>query len=351
MAVYITGCLFTLLTSHIFNRIKHNRDTALRNVIIALLSAFPLIYIASIRYNVGQDYFTYVNLFKRIANGTNTYPVEPLYLWMNKIVAFLHGDYPWVFALSAVIFSVFTFLCIKNDSPYYCLSVFLLVTTGYYFAFFNAMRQFIGCAILLWGIHYALERRKIPFIITFLIATGFHTSSILFFPVYFLVNRKLNRRLIICIAVFVFALSRPISTLLIRVLSFTRYAYYIGGRFDTDSQGFVTLAINIAIFIFTTLYYDDQDERFKLYYNIQAISLCLSAFVGQVVLIHRVRWMYGLPGIILIPQAISKIEDKRVRTLVSCTVVVLYAIYFYIIIGINNSNNVLPYDTIFNNGF
>lgn len=351
MAVYVVGCFLTLITSHIFNRIKHNKDTVLRDIIIALFSAFPLIYIASIRYNVGQDFFTYVNLFKRIANGTNIYPVELLYRWLNELIAYFHGDYPWVFALSAILFLVFTFLCIKNDSPYYGLSVFLLVTSGYYFVFFNAMRQLVGCAILLWAIHFAQERKIIPFSAFVLIATGFHTTSILFFPVYFLANRKLNRRLIIGIAITAFALSGPISNLLVRLLSLTQYAYYIGGRFDTESQGFVTLAINIAIVIFTTIYYDEQDEKYKLYYNIQAISLCLSAFVGQVVLIHRIRWMYGLPSIILLPLAISKIEDKKMRMFVSCAVVLLYAIYFYIIIGINNSNNVLPYDTIFNNGF
>ena len=351
MPVYITGCILTLITTNVFHRIKHKKDTELRDVLIAFLSSFPLIYIASIRYDVGQDYLTYVQLFKRIAAGINTYQVELLYLWMNEAIGILGGDYPWVFAISAVIFMVCTFLSIKRDSPYYCFSAFLLVSTGFYFIFFNGMRQMLACAILLWALRFVEERKLIPFLISVLIASGFHTASVLFIPVYFLMNRKLNLKVICGIAITAFALSGPLSNLIMRLISSSKYSYYIGGRFDRESSGYITLMINIAVFVFTTFFYDKDDEQYRLYFNIQAIALCLSAFVGQVVLIHRIRWMYGFPAIILIPKALEKIPEKKTRLFAKCAIVVLYAIYFYITIGINNSNNVLPYDTIFNHGF
>ena len=77
------------------------------------------------------------------------------------------------------------------------------------------------------------------------------------------------------------------------------------------------------------------------------ISLWLTAFVGKVVLIGRIRWMFGFSSIILIPMTLDNISYKKTRFLAGTAIVVFYAVYFYYTIGINNSANVLPYQTIF----
>ena len=63
--------------------------------------------------------------------------------------------------------------------------------------------------------------------------------------------------------------------------------------------------------------------------------------------VGRIRWMFGFSSIILIPMTLDNISDKKTRFLAGTAIVVLYAVYFYYTIGINNSANVLPYQTIF----
>ena len=347
MWVYITGCLASVVMMWFTSKVKYKRESAWHSFLVAFFSALPLIYIATIRYNVGKDYMNYKNLFIRIADGSNRYSVEPLYLWLNKGLAAVGFDYVSVFFATSFIFLLFIFLAIYNDSPNRMLSAFLVVCTGFYFTFMNGTRQMMACAILLWPLKYVKEKKFVPYLITVVIAAGFHYTSLIFIVAYFIGNWTINRKWLIALTGMAFLLSTPLANLLNRIISSSYYSGYVGGQFDVEAKGYVTLLITAAIMAFATVFYEDSAE-YKLYYNLQAVALVLAGLNGKVVLVNRIRWIFGLPVIILVPLAISNIKNEKARTIITAGIVILYAIYFYYTIGINNSNNVLPYDTIFN---
>lgn len=353
MIVYIGACLISIALIAILPKlqINGNRLSESNSLLIPFLLVLPLIIVASIRYNVGKDYIPYMNLYMRIANGTNTFPVEPLYDLLNRALSTIGAPFPSIFAVCAIIFCTFTMMAIRRDSQYPALSIFLFVTTGLYFTFFNLMRQLMAYSILLWAIKYAQERKLTRFLISVIFATGFHASSILFIIVYWLSRNLFNRKTIIVISALLFVMANPVAKLTNRIISMTSYAHYIGGVFDVERSGYIGLIINVVLVIFATIYYDESDEKAKLYYNLLVISLWLSAFVGKVVLIARIRYMFSLSFVISIPLFLSKVEDNKSRAVIKAAIVILYFIYFYYTIGVNNSNNVLPYDTIFNHGF
>ena len=103
--------------------------------------------------------------------------------------------------------------------------------------------------------------------------------------------------------------------------------------------------MNLAIFLLASAYYT-KDKKYVQYYNLQVIALWIAALTGKVVLISRIRWMFGLPGIILVPMILQNIK-KRDRLLIGTIIVVLYFVYASYTIGVKNGNNVLPYQTIF----
>ena len=240
-----------------------------------------------------------------------------------------------------------TILGIIEESPYPWLSVFLLVTAGYYFSFFNTMRQLVGCAILMFSIRYIKKRDLKRFLVCVLFATCFHYACLFFIPVYFLYGKRIQRKTLIIITAAVFVLATPLSRLILQIVSWTPYAHYIGGFFDTSERGYTTLLINIVQILFASVYFDSEDNDFVFYFYLEIIALWLSAFVGKVVLISRIRWMFSLPSIILLPMVLSKVKRKNDRLFITAVLVILYAVYFYYTIGINNSANVLPYQTIF----
>lgn len=347
MVVYCVGCLLSMLMTWLALRVKHNTEGWRYKFAISFFASLPLMLIAAFRYNVGQDYVAYVRVFNQAIIGYRQIGIEVTFYELNRLIHALGGDYAWLFGICSFLFCMFVYSQIMEDSPYPTLSVFLLVTAGYYFSFFNTMRQLVGCAILLYSIRFIKKRDSIRFGICVAFASCFHLACLVFIPAYFLHGKFLNRKALVIITVSVFLLAMPLSRLIIQIVSLTSYSHYIGGIFDTSERGYTALIISVVQVIFATIYYDKDDKDYSFYYNLQIIALCLTAFVGKVVLISRIRYMFGLSTVIFLPIVLSKVRRKNDRRIISVVMVILFAIFFYYTIGINNSYNVLPYQTFF----
>ena len=138
----------------------------------------------------------------------------------------------------------------------------------------------------------------------------------------------------------------------------TKYYIYINSRFDINETGYIVMAINLCILFFAYIYYKrniskennievSKIENYSFYSNLQLISTIISIYDGSLPLLNRVRWATGITIIILIPLIIKQERNIKTRMLYIGIIVLLYCIYSFYTIGIKNSNNVLPYLTIF----
>lgn len=344
MIVYTASCVASMLIAWATLHVKQLENS--KPWFKALLACFPLFFIAAFRYDVGQDYlYTYFPYFYRVQAGTVTETLEPAYHLLNVIVAKLGGSVVWVFAISAAIFMMCVFTSIYRESPSPVLSIFLLVGMTYYFIFLNTMRQMIGCGILLYALRFVQKKRFGPFLICVLIASCFHISCFLGIVIYFLQFIRFSPKITLGVTALLLVLSRPLTQLALKIIAMTPYGSYIGSVFDTGEKGYFIIAINAAILLLGMAFYQKND-KFNLYFNLQVVSLWIAAFSGNVALIGRLRWMFGLPGIILIPLILKGIKNGKLRFLAISAVVICFALYTAITIGLRNGNNVLPYQMI-----
>ena len=346
MTVYCCSCLASMLVAYLgMRRFSGDRQ----RIAVVLFSALPMILVAALRYDVGTDYLhTYVPYFETVRDGflENYSKMEILYHLLNVAIAALGGDYVWVFAIAAILFYTMVYLQIFADSPNPLLSIFLLTGMGYVFVFFNAMRQMMGCAILLYSLRYVQRRRLLPFFICVAIATGFHISCIVFIPVYWIAKIRIRPMWAFIITAIVTVLSVVIANLVLHLIGMTKYAVYLQSIFDTGKTAYVMLAINLLLLAFESVFYQNN-AKYRLYYNLQLIALWTTIFSGKIVLMLRLLWVFGLPSVISLPVAMEGIENQKNRKLIASVICVLYVLYFIITVGINNSNTVLPYQTIF----
>lgn len=206
----------------------------------------------------------------------------------------------------------------------------------------------IGAAFLLLSIPFIENRKFIPFLALVLIATGFHTTCIVFLAVYFLVYMDLNPKALMAITLAVFVFGQFFANFINSFLSsMDYYSLYLESTFAQRGQGYVVLAMNILLVVFTTVFFQQNNPRFKIYYNLQVVALWASALTGKIVLIDRYRMVFGLASIILVPMTLNGIENKNTRVICSVAVVTLYFVYAMYTVGVQNSNMVLPYQTIF----
>lgn len=350
MIVYWSACLASIVFTWFATHIKHdiNREGVRYWLLVTFFSALPLIYVAAIRYNVGADYIPYYRYYLGVLNGAGQGRYEFLYYMANKLIACFHLSAPWLFGFTAVLFLMPVYKRIISDSPYRYMSIFLLLGMTYFFYFLNGTRQMIGAAFLLLSIPYIEKRKFIPFLILVLIATGFHTTCIVFLAVYFLVYMDLKPKWLAGITLAVFVFGQFLANVANGILSeMDYYSTYLESTFAQRGQGYVVLAMNILLVAFTSFFYQRENSKFKIYYNLQVVALWASALTGKIVLIDRYRMVFGLASIILVPMTLNGIENKNTRVICSITVVMLYFIYATYTVGIQNGNMVLPYLTVF----
>jgi hypothetical protein len=364
MILYWLTCFASVHTTDFGMRVKHNNKNFNYYLFLSLFASLPLNIVASIRYNVGEDYLEYVRYFDLIASGYNAdassivyfdlvsngrviAKLEYVYYGLNKALVALGGDYRWLFAVCSTLFLLFVFLEIFRDSPYPKQSVYFIVAMSYYFIFMNAMRQMIGCAILLFSLRYVENRKFFPFLCCVIVACGFHITCIVFVIVYFIGKIDFKPKCVFATTVVLFVTSHFFGGLLTKILYLTPYARYIGSGHDSTQQGYIVLAINILLVVLGAIFYDKGDKRFRIYFNLQVIAMWVSVLTGKVVLISRLRWMFGLPSIILLPLIFSKIKDMKLKRFISWSALILYFVYCTYKIAVLNANTVLPYQTIF----
>lgn len=348
MAVYWSACLASFAFTWFATHVKHDKEGIGYWLLVTLVAAFPLIFISAIRFNVGADYIPYYRYYLGILNGARQGRYEVLYYLANKLVAAFHLSAPWLFGFTASLFLMPVYKRIISDSPYRYMSIFLLLGMTYFFYFLNGTRQMIGAAFLLVSIPYIEKRKFIPFLLLVLIASGFHTTCIVFIAVYFLVYMDLNPRLLAVITLAIFVFGKFFANIANGILSgMDYYSTYLESTYAQRGQGYVVLAMNILLVFFATFFYQRENLKFKIYYNLQVVALWASALTGKIVLIDRYRMVFGLASIILVPMTLNGIENKNTRIICSAAVVTLYFAYAMYTVGIQNSNMVLPYQTIF----
>ncbi len=346
MIVYCLGCAASSLMAYLCSNTSKRKSN---RAVAVFFSALPLILISALRYDVGYDYLpTYVGYFDLVKNEMVNSQNRLEWLWhlINKALALLNADYMWLFAVAALLFFTSVYSEIFRASPYPALSVFLLTGMGYLFVSFNAVRQMIGCGILLYAVRYIEERKLWKFLLCVVVAGGFHNSCYVFCITYWLSRIRIKPLTSFTMTAVMVILMEPLSRLIHYIISRTGYQLYIDSIFDTGETAYVFLAINLMLLVFASVLYRDE-PRYRIYYLFQNLALWITIYSGQVVLILRMMWAFGLPSIILIPLSIEKLADKKERSIVMAILVLMYFLYTMYTVGIQNSNNVLPYQTIF----
>ena len=345
MIVYWIACLASVLIAWRGMQTISGRKN---KWIVCALAGFPLFLVAALRFDVGSDYMSYREYYEGVLHPFHAdyWNIEPLFYWLNVALAKINADPQWIFVVSAMIFAAGVFSQIFEDSPYPGLSIFLLMFMGYYFGFFNVMRQMIGCGILLYSLRYVQKRQALRFFICVAVASGFHVSCALFVFVYWVARIRIRPLMALILSVGLFAMQYLVGWILTDLVSWTRYSIYITSIYADGKTAYVMLAINAVLLIFAYAFGRD-DPRYRMYSNLQLINLWVIMLSGRVVLILRLMWMFGLPSVILVPMALSNIKDTKKRRILMILITVLYFIYSYYTVGIMNSNQVLPYKTIF----
>lgn len=315
----------------------------------ALFTIFVVLFlVASLRYYVGNDYISYVTIFRKLYIGEHV----STEIGFNGIVLFyqmLFGEgtmIPIFATLAAItIYYMLRALCDQMDWFFYGFVLFML--SGYYLTSFNIIRYYVAFAIVMYAAKYVMRREYVPFLLYVGLAATIHKTALIVIPTYWFLARTWSKLEygVIVVGTISFVLFEDFY----RILIFKIYPYYENSIYDTNTTSFFNIAKGIAILIFALCFYRQvqNEERLQFYFKMNIITIVIYATCSFIPVVSRVAYYFVWGQIFLITNLVAKMEPGRWKQLCIVGITMSYLLFFLLFLrnaaGIDMK--IIPYQT------
>lgn len=295
MTVYLILLAGIAVSGILLTEIKPNK---IKRIIYVSLVFLCLILLASFRYAIGNDYFSYISIFQTL-NGllgehpnleSNTY--EPLFILLTKLIGLFTKNseiYTAVYSMCSLVpAGIAVYLYSKKPM----ISCFTYVCFAFFYMSMNFTRQAIAVSVILLGWKFFRDRKIIPSMLIILAAAGFHYSALIMIPIYFLAAFK-PRPLIVGIeaaaVTVVYIFSDKLITLAAKLLG-GKYEEYLDSQYFTRglSPVYVILPILIFVAVYATFLIKDRHEGTSIEDNLFANLMFYQAIIWILITKHSI---------------------------------------------------------------
>ncbi|MBM7037698.1 EpsG family protein [Vibrio ulleungensis] len=305
-----------------------------------------LILFLGLRHYVGTDFPAYVDSFKSIDLGLVKFQGKEIgFTYINYMLKFFFGlNYQSVFLFCSFITIAFisSTLSSFNSRFIYAFGLFLYVFSGFYTQSFNIVRQAMSMAIAIYSLRYVNERKFFSFYFFVVLSMLFHTTSVVFLPLYYIYRIKLSRKFLYGILAFAFIVKSYIFSALIYILNLLnlRYIYFLNPGEDNVTSGTGLMQyVTLIMLLVAILYIDKIENKYLIYFKVFYLYVLFNLVFFDFMLGIRAIQGYKLSMIILLPYLFSLL-GKHSRYLIVLLCIVYYLGFWKFIAG---SSNVIPY--------
>ncbi len=309
------------------------------------------------RIAVGNDYWVYRDNFKLIAQGRHV-SYEPGFNLVVRGIQSLFGydNYLPVFGFFSLVTVFFFVKALEDQGSSFAISLFLLMTGGYYFNSLNTVRYYLALAVALYAMKYVLRGEYSKFVLWILAGSLFHKSILLVIPVYllarFLAAARLKKWHYIAGGILIASLI--VGQAFYQEIIFYFYPYYRDSAFDRGQLSYVNIAKCVCVLVLCGICYkrslrEDLNNRFYFFLNLAGLVVyCCGSFIPEV---SRVGYYMIISQVFLLPRLLDDMKDGVLRILCCIGVIVGFTLYFLFLLRGMYSVDVrlLPYlNWIFN---
>ncbi len=334
MYIYFVYFIFIFISGRFIKRQKFLNDRNLSLKYTLIISCF-LVLLAGLRgIDIGADTDQYQYMWERLikANDYNTFNVKEE-IGYFYIQAFLkqYINYQCFLFLIAT-FSIFAAgFIIYKYSKSICFSFLIFYSSiAFHTLEFSATRQCIAFGFILLAFHFMTLRRLIPYVVLMALGFMFHKSSIVFFPAYWIINIKLERKTMIywcCFLILSFVFSEIIFAFL---NSFSRIDY---STTEVAAGGVRYFILQFAITVIGFIYYKvvSKDYICRISFILYSVSTLLWPFLNGNPALYRLQYYFDFFLCLYIPNFIYQLPSesniKKIMVIV-ISFQMLYVLFF-----------------------
>lgn len=331
MIIWLSLVLFLLILKIFMGNLREKRKQ--KNFLI--ISGTMIALIMGLRYpdyEVVYDLRLYYDFYNQIINTTSWTEIflisrfEPGYVILNKLLATI---VPWaqfilIFEAVFCVYCVSRFIYKNSEYPFQAILFYIcLGTMGFQL---TAFRQAFAMSICLLSVEFIKEKKIFRFLLTVLLAMSFHKTALVFFPFYFIANRKPNWKnnlaniiaMVICIS---FA---QIFTNIGNEVFDMQYGDYIGNQLG----GLIPILIYILTIIPSSIFANESKNNIA--FNMTGIGLTIYLMRYITLALERISFFYAPSIIIQLPNAINSEKNKGTKAIFNfLSIVLAIALFIY----------------------
>lgn len=338
MFIYILLLLIAIFFL-LFDNIKKN--SKLPTVFIAILA-----FVAAFRYDVGQDYMSYCDIFNGYKLGRSGVGFQVL----CDICKYVGGTSQLMFFVMSVLTLTLFFLSMKKSSTDLMLSLFVFFCFGQmYLNTFNTIRQCLAAALFMFSISFLLKRKLLYFVILLLFASTFHISALVLIPLYWVLDRELPYKYVLAIGAVAYFVGSFNPLLFIVQVD----EYQIYQKFEEIEISFIDylyLLMSVIIFIYRKKLfqhhpYKNVFNNINIIFGFFTLLYILSNGADGALLLNRIRYYFVFFYAVILQLLLSEIKNKDLYMVSRFGMAFILSVLFVrttIILGDNY--NLTPYN-------
>lgn len=315
-----------------------------------LLGIFLLLFgVSACRIAIGHDYWEYTEMFDLIRQNRHT-SAEPGFILLVKLCQAVFGyegkRYIIIFAIMSFGTVLFYLKGLFRLSENFGMTFFLFTVFGYYLSSYNSIRYYLALSVAFFAVSYLLRKEYGKFVLLILLAATFHMSVLVVLLCYPLALIPWKKWMIPVLSALVASLIFLPGVY--RKIIFIFYPYYENSIYDTAGTSTIQIARCVAVLVFALVFYksalkDNKVNKFYFAMNVEALILyCCCSFIP---VISRIGFYLNIFQILLIPNVIGSIKNKKLRTVITIlTVIAGCAYYAYFLHAIkDDGTRIVPY--------
>lgn len=275
-------------------------------ILLALINALKSV-------EVGIDTNMQLTQFERISD----FPAfKDVFKYRNEehgysIIMYCANALHLSFAQFVFVYSIFSlgvwgrFISKYSYNP--ALSYFLFISMGIYtMCFMGTIRQSIALAITLLAYEKAVNKKMVSYLLLLLLAYTFHTSSLIFLPVYWLVNHKLKKREIAAILLIVFS-GYPLKNVLMDLAKpFLNMAF--NTRENSGGELLYIFFLLMTILSAYAVWIDNcEDDMLNNFFYMIAITAFICPMLSANPAYYRALYYYEIYIFLIVPKILNKL--------------------------------------------
>lgn len=280
-------------------------------------TVFFIFYLFCIfRFRIGNDYYSYHTIFMGFAEAESfgeaaKLVTEPGFALLNYVLIKFTTSIKVMYAVYSLLILAPAGFAIWRYSKNAWLSCYLYICLTFFYQSMNFIRQAIAGSILLLAFCFIREKKHVLVVLFVLLAAAFHSTALVFIPIYFVSLIKPTKALyaayggLSLVCYFATDLLFALAAELMGKFIDPRYAEYIDSRY-TEGLSWVFMIVPVIIGAIVIAVYWRTDWREKepaatFYVNCMFFSVLIWLFVTGSMIIQRISDYTYIFAILAIP--------------------------------------------------